>query len=214
MSSGQGRAGSGIEQRKQQRFAAQRREAKEKRIRRLVLLGGGALVVVAIVGWIGYGLYQDNQADQEAEELLTGEVESFEDLPATHVQGAVEYDQTPPVGGPHSATWQNCGFYAAPVNSENAVHSMEHGAVWITYQPDLPADQVGQLRELAEGTTYILVSQHANLPAPVVASAWGKQVQLQSASDPALDAFVRTYRQGPQTLEPGAACTGGTSATR
>jgi hypothetical protein len=214
MSSGGGRSGSGIEQRKQQRFAAQRREAKEKRIRRLVLLGGGALIVVVILGWIGYGIYQDNQADQEAEDLLTGEVQTFENLPATHVEGVVEYTQTPPVGGPHSNVWQNCGFSAAPINSENGVHSLEHGAVWITYRPDLPADQIDQLRELAEGTSYVLVSRFPDLPAPVVASAWGTQLQLQSASDPELDAFVRTYRQGPQTLEPGASCSGGTSATR
>lgn len=214
MSSGRDRSGGGIEQRKQERFAAQRRQAKEQRIRRMVLIGGGALVLIAIVGWVGYRIYEDNQADQEAEGLLAGEVQSFDDLPATHVEGEVEYDQTPPAGGPHANAWQNCGFYAAQINNENGVHSMEHGAVWITYRPDLPADQIEQLRELAEGTTYILVSQYPNLPAPVVASAWGKQLQVQTATDPGLDAFVRTYRQGPQTLEPGAPCTGGISTTR
>jgi hypothetical protein len=89
---------------------------------------------------------------------------------------------------------------------------MEHGAVWITYQPNLPADQVDILRKAAQ-QSYVLVSPYPGLPSPVVASAWSNQLKLDSASDPKLDQFVRYFRQGPQTPEPGAPCTGGTSAT-
>jgi hypothetical protein len=42
-----------------------------------------------------------------------------------------------------------------------------------------------------------------------VATAWGKQLRLQDASDPDLGRFVRAYVQGAQTPEPGALCTGG-----
>ena len=62
---------------------------------------------------------------------------------------------------------------------------------------------------MAHSQTYILVSPYPDLPSPVVASAWGKQVSLESADDPSLTRFVRAYRQGPQTPEPGAVCTGG-----
>ena len=126
-----------------------------------------------------------------------------------HTEGEVDYDQSPPVGGPHNPVWQNCGFYTEPIHDENAVHSLEHGAVWITYQPDLPQNQVEKLKELASGQTYVLASPYPDLPAPVVASAWGKQLRLDSADDPDLERFVGAYRQGPQTPEPGAACTGG-----
>jgi hypothetical protein len=122
----------------------------------------------------------------------------------------VDYAQTPPAGGEHNPVWQNCGFYEEPISDENAVHSLEHGAVWITYQPDLSEDQISTLRDLAESQTYILVSPYPGLDSPVVASAWGKQLQLESADDPALEQFISAYRQGPQTPEPGAACTGGT----
>ncbi len=128
---------------------------------------------------------------------------------AQHTDEVVDYAQTPPVGGEHNPVWQNCGFYDEPVTDENAVHSLEHGAVWITYSPDLPQDQVDQLRDLAHSQTYILVSPYPDLPSPVVASAWGKQLRLESADDPDLERFVRAYRQGPQTPEPGAVCTGG-----
>lgn len=137
-------------------------------------------------------------------------VQSFEITNRDHTRVAVSYPQTPPVGGEHSPIWQNCGFYDQPVRNENAVHSMEHGAVWITYRPDLPQDQVSKLRKLADGQTFVLVSPYPNLPAPVVASAWGKQLRLDSADDPRLKQFIRAFRSGPQTPEPGAPCTGGT----
>lgn len=193
--------------RQESRRRAQERQ-RRNRLRNQGLLILGGLVVAAVIFWISYSAYQ-NQEDQQP---LDG-VQSF-DLEAGHVQGSVEYEQVPPAGGPHHNVWQNCGPYSAPIMNETAVHSLEHGAVWITYQPELPADQVAIIRETAQNQTYVLTSPYPGLPAPVVASAWGKQLQLESATDDALDAFVRTYRQGPQTLEPGAPCTGGTSATQ
>ena len=99
------------------------------------------------------------------------------------------------MGGPHFPVWQNCGFYREPVPSETAVHALEHGAVWITYQPDLARDQVEVLRRLAR-QPYVLVTPYEGLPAPVVASAWGVQLQLDRASDPALGEFLQRYRNG------------------
>ena len=76
-------------------------------------------------------------------------LESFHNMDYDHVKGSVDYMQSPPVGGDHASIWQNCGFYSEPVRNETAVHSMEHGAVWITYRPGLPTEQVDKLRELA-----------------------------------------------------------------
>jgi hypothetical protein len=135
-------------------------------------------------------------------------VQTFSNLTQNHVQGPVNYPQTPPVGGDHAPIWQNCGFYSTPIVTEQGVHSMEHGAVWITYAPDLPADQVAVLRNLAHSQTYVLVSPFPGLPSPVVASAWGAQLKLPSATDPELARFVKYYRNGPQTKEPGAPCSG------
>src|SRR5215217_3837704 len=64
-------------------------------------------------------------------------VEVYANISAAHVQGPIEYPQVPPVGGPHNPIWVNCGVYEQPVPSEMAVHSLEHGAVWITYRLDL-----------------------------------------------------------------------------
>ncbi len=128
---------------------------------------------------------------------------------ADHKEGNLDYPQSPPVGGNHDPIWQNCGFYEEPVRDEHAVHSMEHGAVWIAYSPDLPQEQVERLRQLARDQIYLLVSPYPGLNSPAVASAWGKQLPLRGAGDPDLGQFIRAYMQGPQAPEPGAACTNG-----
>lgn len=137
-------------------------------------------------------------------------VVQYDNLSRNHSEAPQTYEQTPPVGGVHSSVWQNCGIYDQPVHNENAVHSLEHGAVWITYQPDLPAAAIEQIRSLARGHDHVLVTPYPNLPKPVVASAWGLQLPLNDVTDPRLSLFVSRYEKGPQTPEPGAVCTGGT----
>jgi hypothetical protein len=136
-------------------------------------------------------------------------VTTFE-FEAGHQEGAISYAQTPPAGGPHNPVWQNCGIYDQPIASENAVHSQEHGAVWVTYRPDLTTEQVEALRAQIRGQGYTLLSPYPDLPAPVVASAWGVQLQLEGPDDPRLASFLDTYRQSPQAPEPGAICHSGT----
>ena len=171
----------------------------------------GAVVLAFVAGFVALVVLDSRQ---QAGSSPPGEVETYEVGPANqHTQEDVDYDQTPPTGGEHNDIWQNSGFYEEPVRDENAVHTLEHGAVWITYAPDLPQAQKDQIRQLVEGQTCVLASPHPDLQAPVVASAWGKQLTLESADSPDLEQFVRAFRQGPQTQEPGATCTGGTADT-
>lgn len=160
-----------------------------------IVVGGGALI---------YTTRQQTTAPAEPPEG----VKTYEVTERSHVEGVVQYEQIPPVGGNHSPAWQNCGAYSAPIANENAVHSLEHGAVWIAYRPGLDASQVGTVRAFAR-KGHVLVSPFPELKTAVVASAWGVQLELDSARDPRLDQFVKAYRLGPQTPEPGAACSGG-----
>jgi hypothetical protein len=196
-----------IRQRREGRLRLQERQRRERLLTRV----GLAAVALLVVGAVAFAVVSSVR-NQQARQPPPG-VESFPDPGAGHVDGPVAYAQTPPVGGEHAPVWQNCGFYAAPVANEPAVHSLEHGAVWVTYRPDLARDQVDALRQLAEDEAYVLVSPFPGLPVPVVASAWGGQLRLDAATSPDLAQFVRAFRQGPRTPEPGAACTGGTSAT-
>jgi len=180
-------------------------QAKERRTR-LVLITSVVAVIVLIAGIVGFTVWRDVSTRPTLDAVQTFTVTR------EHTTAAVKYAQNPPVGGNHNPTWLNCGVYSAPVKNELAVHALEHGAVWVTYRPDLPGDQVKKL--VAEvPDTYMVVSPYDGLPAPVVASAWGVQLKLTGVDDPRLEEFVTKYRQGPQTPEPGAACTGGTDGT-
>lgn len=140
-------------------------------------------------------------------------VQSFDDLSSRHTEGPVDYPQVPPVGGPHLPPngWLVCDVYAEPVPDEAAVHSMEHGAVWLTHDPALPAEDVARLAALVEvDPEYVLVSPYEGLPSPVVASTWGHQLQVDDAADPRLRAFTEAFAGGDQGGEGGAPCrTGG-----
>jgi Protein of unknown function (DUF3105) len=138
---------------------------------------------------------------------------TYDDLTRNHVDGPVEYPQTPPVGGDHSPNWQDCQYYDTSVPNERAVHSLEHGAVWITYSPDTSQADRDVLKALAQTGDHILVSEYDGLPSPIVATAWGKQLLLQSVNDPELAQFVAFFESGPQTPEPGVTCRDSTSET-
>ncbi len=179
-------------------------------------VAGAAVVIVVLVLAVGaLNLTGSAAGTQAAATPLPSGAVGFQETNHSHVTGSVQYDHNPPAGGEHNAVWLNCGVYDQPVPNENAVHSLEHGSVWITYQPSLPASDVAQLRTFVEshydGTQkYLILSPYPGIPSPIVASAWGAQLQLTSASDPRLAQFVAQFEGGAQGGEPGAACTGGT----
>src|SRR5664280_2367396 len=140
--------------------------------------------------------------------------QTFAEPDHAHVSGTVTYDRVPPAGGAHNSVQLNCGVYPQPVPHENAVHSLEHGAVWITYQPTLPADQVAALQQLVTsdyaGTErYLILSPYAGIPSPIVATAWGVQLGVDQASDSRLVDFIHQFAGGGQGGEAGGPCTGG-----
>lgn len=190
------------------RVSQMRKEQQKKDRRRLVAIWGAAGVTIAIiVGAVTFAIIHGN-----ANKPDLSAVKSFKYDAGAHTQDPVTYKESPPVGGEHNPVWLNCGVYPTPVPKENAVHSMEHGAVWITYQPDLPAADVAKLKDLTPDT-YAVLSPYEGLTSPVVISAWGKQLALTGVDDTRLEPFIKEYRQGPQTPEPNALCTGGTDGT-
>ncbi len=189
---------------KQRRMAAQRAAAEQGARRRSLIWRGVGIVLVVIVSAIAYDVYMKSQ--------LLQDVKTATYRAGLHLAGPIVYTENPPIGGQHNVVWQNCGIYDAPIHSEHAVHSMEHGAVWITYRPDLASDQVQRLRALASDD-FLLLSPYPGLTHPVVASAWNHQLTFERGDDPALPAFIAKYKNNPETTpEFGASCGGGTRA--
>ncbi|MEV4675399.1 MULTISPECIES: DUF3105 domain-containing protein [Actinomadura] len=192
----------------------QKARKKNALTQREVPWGGIAFfTVIGLVAVVAIGFTFMQTRSSSADSSIAGVV-SKDDLGRDHTNGAVKYDDAPPMGGDHNPMWQNCDgrVYDAPLQNENAVHSLEHGAVWITYRPGLAADQLDALKAKVSGTDYTMLSPYPSQDAPVKLTAWGYQLKLDDASDARVDQFLRAYVKGPQTPEPGAACNGAKDA--
>jgi hypothetical protein len=130
--------------------------------------------------------------------------------PYEHVIADVDYDRPAPSGGDHlpSPFWLNCGVYDGIVPDELAVHSLEHGAVWIALGPDSTEADRERAAELAEGRK-VIVSDVPDLPNPVELVAWGVRLPLETLADPRAEAFLDELIDAPTAPEAGSACGGG-----
>ncbi|MFF4649139.1 DUF3105 domain-containing protein [Streptomyces sp. NPDC001380] len=135
-------------------------------------------------------------------------VRTWKNLTFNHVTKKVAYPMTPPVGGDHNPQWLDCEgkVYDKPVPNENAVHSLEHGAVWVTYNGKATPADIKTLSSKVSTTPYSFMSPYPDEKGTVTLSAWGTQLTVDSAKDPRVNQFFLKYVQGPQTREPGASC--------
>jgi hypothetical protein len=127
----------------------------------------------------------------------------------THVNGVIKYDSSPPVGGNHSQIWADCTgkVYDHQIANENAVHMLEHGAVWITYNPKtLPANQLATLKKYVQGVDRTALTPYAGLKTPISLQAWGYQLFVNSANDPRIAQFISTLKYNPKTTPENASC--------
>ena len=194
--------------------AFRKQEKRSARNRRIGIIAG-IVVAVAVVALLitSVVLTPKSQAGPNATYSPGGDgatiegVETFDNV-TSHAETAVSYAQTPPAGGEHSSAWLNCGVYTEPVPNENAVHDLEHGAIWVTYDPSLSAGDLDTLRSKLP-STYTVLSPYEGLPSPIVLSGWNVQLQVDSADDARIPAFFEEYWQGGAAPELGAACSGG-----
>ncbi|MDT0548039.1 MULTISPECIES: DUF3105 domain-containing protein [Streptomyces] len=195
-------------------------KARDRRYRIITIVSCTVIVVGLVVG--GYFMIdasKEKEAKAQAVTMSTVKTGTFKgmktwkNLGRTHVEGSVKYAMSPPAGGNHNQVWQNCNgdVYEKPIANENAVHALEHGSVWVTYTDKAPAKDVTELEKRVKQTPYSLMSPYQDQDAPIILTAWGTQLHVDSATDPRVEKFFKDYVQGKQTPEPGAACTGGKS---
>lgn len=166
--------------------------------RSTLLVTAGALLALALLLWLLVPRSSDGEMVPSAESS------------ARHVEEPVSYAQTPPTEGDHHPVWWDCGVYATEIPEEHAVHSLEHGAVWLSYREDAEAADVDRLRRVAS-RDYMLMSPHPRQAQRFVATAWGHQLTQDELDVPAIEAFVREHRKSNSAPEPGALCTNGTT---
>ncbi|KMS70462.1 membrane protein [Streptomyces viridochromogenes] len=201
--------------------------ARERRNRIFTIAASVVVVSGLVVGGVFLLRAQSSKADsnkadkQDDKVKTTGRLVAGEDgekvwkgtLGRTHVTTTVKYPTEPPVGGDHLRAWMNCNgdVYTKAVDNMNAVHSLEHGAVWVTYTSKAAKADVEALAAKVGQTPYTLMSPDEKQKDPIMLTAWGVQRTVTGADDPNVDRFFEKYVQGEQTPEKGATCTGGLS---
>jgi hypothetical protein len=212
---GPGRPGAG-------RGRAPVRIAEQRNWTQIAIYIGTGVLALAIVGFAAFTLI--NRADptkwQSRADAIPGIIDYRKTHPdwiqsRNHINGVLPYPMDPPAGGNHNPIWQNCmgNVYTAAIAKEHAVHSLEHGAVWITYKPGLPADQVATLasKVTAKGS-YIFMSPYPGLTSNISLQAWGFQLRVSDANDSRIDDFINNLRVNA-AMEPGASCSQGITDT-
>ncbi|GGL36046.1 membrane protein [Streptomyces anthocyanicus] len=193
------------------RIAEMRRaeQARERR-NRIIAITASTVILAGVVGGGWYLLDTANEKEKAKAAPIKGE-QTRSNLSRNHVQKQVDYPMGPPAGGDHNPVWLNCDakVYTKEVNDENAVHALEHGAVWVTYDDKATKADVKTLTAQVTRTPYSFLTPYKDQSSPIALTAWGHQLKVDKASDPRVKEFLDKYVQGPQTPEPGAACTGG-----
>ncbi|MFI1721947.1 DUF3105 domain-containing protein [Streptomyces sp. NPDC020489] len=196
-----------------------RAERARERRNRIITITLSTVIVVGLVGWGAYYINSANEKEEqqaaEAKKPVSGEKTwDAKKLGRNHVTGTVKYPVNPPVGGDHNQAWMTCDgtVYIKAIANENAVHSLEHGAVWVTYNDKATDADIKTLGDKVSKTPYTLMSPDQDQSGTITLSAWGHQLSVNKASDPRVEQFLTKYVQGAQTPEPGAACTGGLTA--
>lgn len=173
-------------------------------LRRAVLTVAIAFVAVACSG--GGESESASPAPTVAGEASEVLVTPSTDLTANHVEPPVSFASSPSVGGDHYPFWMNCGFYTVEVIEGAATHSLEHGAIWITYSDSLAEGDLAELEALAASNPRLLISPYDH-DDPIVLSAWGAQQRnVQSATDPEVAAFITEWQDNTELIEAGASC--------
>ncbi|WP_439593420.1 DUF3105 domain-containing protein [Microbacterium sp.] len=200
------------EQKRQEKLAEYQKQLAKRRRGKIVWWTVGSAAAVIVVGAIVASIVfqpappASYEAGGGTGAVIEG-VETF-DNETQHVEGTVDYPQNPPAGGPHNAVWLNCGIYDQPQQNENAVHALEHGAVWVTYDPAvISGDALATLKSVLP-STYVILSPYEGMDTPIAVSNWNHQLKVDSADDPRIAEFFTEYWRSNDVPEPGALCTG------
>ncbi|MEU3313479.1 DUF3105 domain-containing protein [Streptomyces sp. NPDC048387] len=202
---------------RQNRIAEMRRAEKARdRRNKIIAISVSGAVVAGLIGFGTWVLMDQKQKEKDAAAARKAPVNGEQSwdvkkLGRNHVETPVKYEMNPPVGGDHNPRWMNCNgdVYKNAIPEVNAVHSLEHGAVWVTYNEKAAKADVDTLAAKVGKTPYTLMSPDKEQAGTIMLSAWGKQLTVDKADDPRVAQFFTKYVQGPQTPEPGAACTNG-----
>ena len=172
----------------------------KKEFRFTFLLG-----IIFLIALISCSSEKNAPTEISTEEMLE-EVEYLVITSREHTDENVDYPTIPPAGGDHLGIWHTCGIYKVELLDEAAVHALEHGAVWVTYKPEIEKEEIIKLTTMLSGKSKILLSPHSEQMSSIVATSWGRRLEIETANDPRLNKFVDFFMDGEAAPEAGITC--------
>lgn len=132
----------------------------------------------------------DHLSDEEASAIIAGTL------------AQPEYNSVPPTSGQHASYWADCGIYLQVIPDIVQVHSLEHGAVLIQYNPEIDPADISALRLYAhDKADHVIVAPNPAVGAYIVLTAWQVRMELTTLNIAAMDAFWLDYaNEGPERV--------------
>ncbi|MEX0881487.1 MAG: DUF3105 domain-containing protein [Candidatus Saccharimonadales bacterium] len=153
------------------------------------------IIGVLIVGMVGFIVFKNTSPPAEEPVLGT----QHADQGTKHVPDGTKfnYNSNPPSSGDHYQSPERRGFYDQEIPDGNLVHNLEHGYVWIAYQPDLPANQIQKLKGLFSKPysnpdfipSKAIVTKRSNNPTPISIVSWTWTMNLENYDEKKLMQF-------------------------
>lgn len=131
-------------------------------------------------------------------------VKVFSDQGVAHISDGevfADYNSNPPTSGPHYAAAAKWGIYEEELPDERLLHNLEHCGIWISYRPDIPAEEKAKIEAFARGfPSKIIVTPRAKNSSPIALAAWTRLLELDSFSEEDANGFAALYlnKIGPE----------------
>lgn len=160
-----------------------------------IIIGIALTTLVILIGGVWFLSVQDVKQQEKESRPYVGE--KIADMGASHVkqgESHAQYNSNPPTSGPH---WGDgvagAGIKDKEIPDELLVHSLEHGAVIVSYKSDLPQDQVEKLKNVFnEASGKKIMVPRKNLDVPIALTSWGWILKLQTIDEAKIKDFIKT----------------------
>jgi hypothetical protein len=180
-------------------------EGARKRQRLVSRLRNFAITAVVLVV-IGFGLYLLLKGAAPQGEDLSQEISVMEALHIEPGNPLPEYTSDPPTSGPHYTQTVRSDFREEALPDQNIIHNLEHGDIWISYNPRIPDAIREDLKQF--GAAKVVITPREANETDIALAAWGRldtfNVEGDTLPIERIEDFIKRYtNQGPEQV-PGA----------
>lgn len=163
------------------------------------------IVLVIILG-LGYGAYTLIKTTAPKGEDFSQSIPLLEALHIAEDSPLPEYTSNPPTSGPHFAQTARSGFRDNAISDQNVIHNLEHGDVWISYNPRITDSIIKELKPF--GATKVIVTPREANDTDIALASWGRldKFDIENNTLPVerIKDFIKRYTgKGPEQV-PGA----------